>query len=106
MIRSSYLALSALVSLSMAQSGIELDQPMLQGPPRTGPTAMLRFGCSQVVIERLDPYVPYHSQIFNFIANKARLVNPDQNPSAHMHQIVGGVRPIQPKPSPCSPTTN
>ncbi|KAM7196750.1 protein of unknown function (DUF1996) domain containing protein [Naviculisporaceae sp. PSN 640] len=34
---------------------------------------MLRFGCSQVVIERLDP-----------------LVNPDQNPSAHMHQIVGG----------------
>ncbi|PSN73608.1 hypothetical protein BS50DRAFT_597111 [Corynespora cassiicola Philippines] len=34
---------------------------------------MLRFGCSQVVIERLDP-----------------LVNPAMNPSAHMHQIVGG----------------
>ncbi|KAK3689329.1 hypothetical protein B0T22DRAFT_427574 [Podospora appendiculata] len=34
---------------------------------------MLRFGCSQVVIERLDP-----------------LVDPDMNPSAHMHQIVGG----------------
>ncbi|KAK4638909.1 hypothetical protein QC761_0102820 [Podospora bellae-mahoneyi] len=34
---------------------------------------MLRFGCSQVVIERLDP-----------------LVNPGQNPSSHMHQIVGG----------------
>ncbi|ORX95927.1 hypothetical protein BCR34DRAFT_525238 [Clohesyomyces aquaticus] len=34
---------------------------------------MLRFGCSQVVIERLDP-----------------LVNPDMVPSTHMHQIVGG----------------
>ncbi|KAF2737102.1 hypothetical protein EJ04DRAFT_431754 [Polyplosphaeria fusca] len=34
---------------------------------------MLRFGCSQVVIERLDP-----------------LVDPGENPSAHMHQIVGG----------------
>ncbi|KAF2262975.1 hypothetical protein CC78DRAFT_497579 [Lojkania enalia] len=34
---------------------------------------MLRFGCAQVVIDRLDP-----------------LVNPGQIPSAHMHQIVGG----------------
>ncbi|KAK3352754.1 hypothetical protein B0T25DRAFT_456854 [Lasiosphaeria hispida] len=34
---------------------------------------MLRFGCSQIVIERLDP-----------------LVDPGINPSAHMHQIVGG----------------
>ncbi|KAK1752274.1 hypothetical protein QBC47DRAFT_454347 [Echria macrotheca] len=34
---------------------------------------MLRFGCSQVVIERLDP-----------------LVNPGMSPSTHMHQIVGG----------------
>ncbi|KAF2466891.1 uncharacterized protein BDR25DRAFT_376420 [Lindgomyces ingoldianus] len=34
---------------------------------------MLRFGCSQVVIERLDP-----------------LVNPDMSPSSHMHQVVGG----------------
>ncbi|KAI1081977.1 hypothetical protein F5B20DRAFT_569478 [Whalleya microplaca] len=34
---------------------------------------MLRFGCSQVVIERLDP-----------------LVNPDLNPSPHVHQVVGG----------------
>ncbi|KAK4442640.1 hypothetical protein QBC34DRAFT_338286 [Podospora aff. communis PSN243] len=34
---------------------------------------MLRFGCSQIVIERLDP-----------------LVNPGQVPSTHMHQIVGG----------------
>ncbi|KAF2710783.1 hypothetical protein K504DRAFT_403703 [Pleomassaria siparia CBS 279.74] len=34
---------------------------------------MLRFGCPQVVIDRLDP-----------------LVNPGQIPSPHMHQIVGG----------------
>jgi hypothetical protein len=34
---------------------------------------MLRFGCSQLVIERSDP-----------------LVNPGLNPSAHTHQIVGG----------------
>ncbi|KAF2115950.1 hypothetical protein BDV96DRAFT_612513 [Lophiotrema nucula] len=34
---------------------------------------MLRFGCSQVVIERLDP-----------------LVNPGLKPSTHMHQVVGG----------------
>ncbi|TRX93758.1 hypothetical protein FHL15_005434 [Xylaria flabelliformis] len=36
-------------------------------------SAMLRFGCSQVVIERLDP-----------------LVNPGVNPSPHVHQVVGG----------------
>ncbi|TAQ88826.1 hypothetical protein B7494_g2843 [Chlorociboria aeruginascens] len=34
---------------------------------------MLRFGCSQVVIDRLDP-----------------LVNPGLIPSPHVHQIVGG----------------
>ncbi|KAK0722610.1 hypothetical protein B0T26DRAFT_739810 [Lasiosphaeria miniovina] len=34
---------------------------------------MLRFGCSQLVIERVDP-----------------IVNPGMNPSAHAHQIVGG----------------
>lgn len=34
---------------------------------------MLRFGCSKVVIDRLDP-----------------LVNPGSIPSPHMHQIVGG----------------
>ena len=33
----------------------------------------LRFGCSQLVIERTDP-----------------LVNPGMIPSTHMHQIVGG----------------
>lgn len=34
---------------------------------------MLRFGCSQVVIDRIDP-----------------LVNPGLAPSPHMHQVVGG----------------
>ncbi|KAI5863554.1 hypothetical protein GGS23DRAFT_605088 [Durotheca rogersii] len=34
---------------------------------------MIRFGCSQLVIERLDP-----------------LVNPGLSPSPHVHQIVGG----------------
>lgn len=38
-----------------------------------GGTTMLRFGCPNVVIDRLDP-----------------LVNPGVIPSAHVHQIVGG----------------
>jgi hypothetical protein len=38
-----------------------------------GAVTMLRFGCAQVVIDRLDP-----------------LVNPGEAPSPHVHQIVGG----------------
>ncbi|KAF2751512.1 hypothetical protein M011DRAFT_483413 [Sporormia fimetaria CBS 119925] len=38
-----------------------------------GGLTMLRFGCAQVVIDRLDP-----------------LVNPGSIPSPHVHQIVGG----------------
>lgn len=38
-----------------------------------GATALLRFSCSSLVIDRLDP-----------------LVNPSQMPSPHLHQIVGG----------------
>lgn len=38
-------------------------------------TALLRFPCSSLTVQRLDP-----------------LVNPGQNPSTHLHQIVGGVR--------------
>ena len=37
--------------------------------------ALLRFQCSQLVVERLDP-----------------LVSPGSIPSPHLHQIVGGVR--------------
>lgn len=36
--------------------------------------ALIRFGCSQLVVERLDP-----------------LVDPGKNPSPHVHQIIGGV---------------
>ncbi|PVH76055.1 hypothetical protein DL98DRAFT_657755 [Cadophora sp. DSE1049] len=39
----------------------------------TQAAAVLRFGCSQVVIERIDP-----------------LVNPGLVPSPHMHQVTGG----------------
>lgn len=39
--------------------------------------ALIRFQCSQLVVERLDP-----------------LVNPGMAPSVHVHQIVGGVRRI------------
>jgi hypothetical protein len=37
--------------------------------------ALLRFGCSQLTVQRLDP-----------------LVNPGAIPSPHLHQIIGGVR--------------
>ncbi len=37
--------------------------------------AIVRFHCSQLVVQRLDP-----------------LVNPGSVPSSHVHQIVGGVR--------------
>jgi hypothetical protein len=36
---------------------------------------LLRFGCAQLTVQRLDP-----------------LVNPGSNPSPHLHQIIGGVR--------------
>jgi hypothetical protein len=35
--------------------------------------ALIRFGCSQLVVDRLDP-----------------LVQPGDAPSAHLHQIIGG----------------
>ncbi|CCC14883.1 hypothetical protein SMACR_07610 [Sordaria macrospora] len=44
----------------------------LAGLAAAAPT-MLRFGCSQIVIDRIDP-----------------LVNPGQLPSPHLHQVVGG----------------
>lgn len=39
-----------------------------------GANALLRFSCSQLVTERLDP-----------------LVNPGESVSPHVHQVVGGV---------------
>ena len=38
-----------------------------------GSASFLRFGCSQLVVERVDP-----------------LVTPGLSPSPHVHQIVGG----------------
>lgn len=37
-------------------------------------SALIRFGCSSLTVQRLDP-----------------LVNPGQSPSSHLHQIIGGV---------------
>lgn len=57
-------ALSALaLGRAAAQGGADQDEPMLRGGggARRSSAAMLRFGCSQVVIERLDPCV-LHSQ--------------------------------------------
>ena len=57
--------------------------------------AVLRFSCSQLVVERLDPYVVHLSlqptarsrPDTNFITS---LVNPGVEQSPHLHQIVGG----------------
>lgn len=46
--------------------------PVVFGQAR-GDGNFLRFGCSQLVVERIDP-----------------LVAPGLNPSPHTHQVVGG----------------
>jgi hypothetical protein len=43
----------------------------------TANAGLLRFGCAQLTVQRLDP-----------------LVNPGSNPSPHLHQIIGGVRDL------------
>jgi hypothetical protein len=58
-----WVTLALFLSLLSHVSG----QPPFNIPP------MLRFQCSQLVVERLDP-----------------LVNPNSTPSPHLHQIVGG----------------
>ncbi|KAM7219809.1 protein of unknown function (DUF1996) domain containing protein [Rhypophila decipiens] len=55
----SLLSLISLVGVAQAQFG--------------GGSAMLRFGCSNIVIDRIDP-----------------LVDPGKIPSPHVHQIIGG----------------
>ncbi|KAK0615561.1 hypothetical protein B0T17DRAFT_497386 [Bombardia bombarda] len=58
---------TALLALSaLAEAAPALDT-------RQGRTTMLRFGCAQIVIDRIDP-----------------LVNPGQVGTPHVHQIVGG----------------
>lgn len=59
---------SSLVGLA----ALAVAAPQFGGGPGFGLT-MLRFGCPNVVIDRLDP-----------------LVNPGSIPSPHVHQIVGG----------------
>lgn len=43
-------------------------------------SALLRFGCSALTVQRLDP-----------------LVEPGMNPSTHLHQIIGGVCSSSPR---------
>ena len=60
--------------LPLAAAGLTEARPNHELEARQfGGTTMLRFGCAQVVIDRLDP-----------------LVNPGTIPSPHVHQIVGG----------------
>jgi hypothetical protein len=60
---------SALVLGLLAEAAPQSGFP---GGGGNSPT-MLRFGCHQLVIDRIDP-----------------LVNPGLAPSPHMHQIIGG----------------
>ncbi|CAO2650810.1 Nn.00g091070.m01.CDS01 [Neocucurbitaria sp. VM-36] len=48
-------------------------QDVLAQGAKLGASDFIRFGCSQLVVERTDP-----------------LVTPGMNPSPHMHQVVGG----------------
>lgn len=48
MICAHFLTLTFLLYYAGAQSGVDLDKPMLGGGGKRGPGAMLRFGCSQV----------------------------------------------------------
>lgn len=64
--------LGALARASPPKPSVTPTPPALPPYNGTGPT-MLRFGCHQLVIDRIDP-----------------LVNPGAVPSPHQHQIVGG----------------
>lgn len=61
----------ALLALSALAGAAPTPDPQFGGG--FGSLTMLRFGCAQIVIDRIDP-----------------LVNPGQIPSPHIHQIVGG----------------
>jgi hypothetical protein len=67
---------SALAAALLAQQANAAALSVRQGTPPSGccaTAAMLRFQCSQLTIDRIDP-----------------LVDPGQVPSSHLHQIVGG----------------
>jgi hypothetical protein len=64
----------------------------------SGGYSLLRFGCAEVSVQRIDPYVnPSSKEIMEQLTNLIiySLVNPGQVPSSHMHQIVGGVSQTQ-----------
>jgi len=61
------MVLSLLTSVALLSSNVFAQTGSARG------SDFLRFGCSQLVVERTDP-----------------LVTPGQVPSPHMHQIVGG----------------
>lgn len=48
MFATAFLGVLYLLRFATAQSGVDLDKPMLGGGGKRGPGAMLRFGCSQV----------------------------------------------------------
>jgi hypothetical protein len=58
------------VALALSAQGVFGAPPM---DKRQGSAALMRFECSKLVIERLDP-----------------LVQPGVTPSAHVHQVAGG----------------
>ncbi|KAK4183332.1 hypothetical protein QBC35DRAFT_443578 [Podospora australis] len=64
------LALGALLSASTASAA---PQGGFDYPTPVGTVPMMRFSCTQLVVDRIDP-----------------LVNPGSVPSPHLHQIVGG----------------
>lgn len=66
MMRWTFFTTISLLGATYAQS----QDPASQVPP---PAPMLRFACSQLVVERLDP-----------------LVNPGVIGTPHVHQVVGG----------------
>jgi hypothetical protein len=69
--RASVIAFFGIIVGALAQE----SNPMPATPPQgcCATAAMMRFSCSQLVVERLDP-----------------LVSPGQEGSPHNHQIVGG----------------
>jgi hypothetical protein len=60
---------TSILALPVAVSAVAVPHWMSK-MKRQGAMTMLRFGCAQVVIDRLDP-----------------LVNPGQMPSPHVHQV-------------------
>lgn len=61
---------SLVVALALAQDAFAAPSQQ----KRQNSAALMRFECSQLVVERIDP-----------------LVQPGQTPSTHVHQVAGGM---------------